>query len=437
MRMPSLPIPKSWSEAVVLPPSAQIRCDSTDTDNAGKEDQRFLVHAFRSFSEAASSLERSYSHLRTEVERLRHELSESREDLARSLEENQRIRIYLDRILAGLPCGVMVVSQSNHITRMNPEALRLLNYSNDSADSGLPKSMGELPAEIAAIFEQARTSGREQELRTGSVETGVIWISVKHAHISTVQDQTSIFILRDVSERKRMEQAQEKGRREQALAEMSAVLAHEIRNPLGSLELFAGLLAESNLDGECHVWVEHMQAGLRTLAATVNNVLHFHSLPEPKRMSLDVNEFLAWAKDFFSPLARQSGITLSLQQPLDSISICADRHRLEQVLLNLMLNAVRAMPTGGWIQLSARTDVDGMLRFEVADTGPGIRPKDLPEIFAPGFSTRPGSPGLGLAVCRKIVEQHGGRIWAENRQLGGALFSFTLPVALNLGGGWQ
>jgi hypothetical protein len=78
-----------------------------------------------------------------------------------------------------------------------------------------------------------------------------------------------------------LEETQSKLRREQALAEISSVLAHEIRNPLGSLELFAGLLAESDLNPDCHNWVEHVQAGLRTLAATVNNVLQFHSLPEP------------------------------------------------------------------------------------------------------------------------------------------------------------
>ncbi len=110
-----------------------------------------------------------------------------------------------------------------------------------------------------------------------------------------------------------LEAAQAKLRREQALAEVSAVLAHEIRNPLGSLELFAGLLAEANLDSECRGWVEHVQAGLRTLAATVNNVLQFHSLPEPERAPLDLGQLLEWARDFFLPLARQSRIALSLQ----------------------------------------------------------------------------------------------------------------------------
>src|SRR5439155_9211510 len=134
-------------------------------------------------------------------------------------------------------------------------------------------------------------------------------LAVRHPAIA---DAGSVFILRDVSERKGLEEAQEKLSREQALAEMSAVLAHEVRNPLGSLELFAGLLAESQLPAECQDWVEQVQAGLRALAATVNNILHFHSQPEPERASLDLGELLAWSRDFFLPVARQSRVALSL-----------------------------------------------------------------------------------------------------------------------------
>ncbi len=175
--------------------------------------------------------------------------------------------------------------------------------------------------------------------------------------------------------------------------------------------------------------MEHIQAGLRTLAATVNNVLHFHSLPEPERAPVDLGQLLDWARDFFVPLARQSHITLSFQNHVQEVLLAADRHRLEQVILNLVLNAVRAMPGGGWIEISGRKVEDGRaVALGVADTGPGITPEHLPNIFEPGFSTRSGSPGLGLAVCRKIVEQHGGTIAAVSRPGCGAKFTITFPL---------
>jgi len=236
--------------------------------------------------------------------------------------------------------------------------------------------------------------------------------------------------------RRELEDTQAKLRREQALAEISALLAHEIRNPLGSLELFAGLLAESALSPEARKWVEQVQAGLRTLAATVNNVLHFHSAPEPERAPVDLGQLLAWACDFLGPVARRCRIELTADNRLEGVSLAADRHRLEQVFANLVLNAVRAMPGGGWIHLRGGTVADGRsARIVVADTGPGIPPEHLGKIFEAGFTTQAGSPGLGLAVSRKIVEQHGGSITAASRPGCGAQFTLTFPLDGNLSGG--
>src|ERR1700739_5077834 len=126
MSMTSLPMPASCREqqAVAAAPLPRF-----PIGNAAGEDEQSLLRAFRSFSEAARSLELSYARLREEVERLRLELEISNRDLARSLEENRNMREHLDRILEGLPCGVLVVSAAGEITRANPEAMRLLPVS--------------------------------------------------------------------------------------------------------------------------------------------------------------------------------------------------------------------------------------------------------------------------------------------------------------------
>ncbi len=396
--------------------------------NAAGEDEQFLLRAFRSFSEAAGSLERSYARLREDVERLRLALEISDRDLARSLEENRNMREHLDRILEGLPCGVLVVSASGRIMRANPETMRLLQVSS-SRVAGVSKVVA-LPAAVQKLLERARQDDREQELRIAETDGSLHWLAARYAPIA---GGDSVFILRDIDERKRLEETEARLRRDQALAEVSAVLAHEIRNPLGSLELFAGLLAESELDGESRQWVEHMQAGLRTLAATVNNVLHFHSLPEPERVPVDLGELLEWARNFFLPLAGQSHVVLSLQNHLSGVLLLADRHRLEQVLLNLVLNSVRAMPGGGWIELGGKLLADGKsVALSVADNGPGISAENLARVFEPGFSTRAGSPGLGLAVCRKIVEQHRGTIHTASDPGRGAKFTLIFPLAAPL-----
>jgi signal transduction histidine kinase len=293
---------------------------------------------------------------------------------------------------------------------------------------------------------RARAAGDEQEQSfcgsQGNNEDAIRederWLAVRHAAVQGAEaagadaaECVSIFILRDVTEAKRMVRERERMRREQALAEMSAILAHEIRNPLASLELFAGLLAGAELPSECGEWVQHVQAGLRTLGATVNNVLHFHSLPAPQRVPTDLGQLLEWSAGFLLPVARRARVELLLRNCLSGVCVEADRHCLEQVLLNLVLNALRAMPGGGWVEIAGRIGHEGGTKsaiISVSDTGPGIAAEGLTKIFEAGFSTRAGSPGLGLAVCRKIVEQHGGDLSARNRDRGGASFTINLPL---------
>jgi two-component system sensor histidine kinase FlrB len=391
-------------------------------------DGQFLLQAFSSFAEAAGSLERSYSLLRAEVARLHRELEESNGGLARSLNENRAMRQHLDHILEGLPCGVLVVAGGGEISRVNPEARRLLAWSGAGVAEPAPHHISGMRGELGELLEQARTQPGEQEQKVSNDPE--CWLAVRHAAVPELAPQSSVFILRDISERKRLELAEQKLLREQALGEMSAVLAHEIRNPLGSLELFAGLLAEAELSPESREWVEQLQAGLRSLAATVNNVLNFHSQPSPMRAPTDLGQLLDWAHHFLAPLARRARVKMNLRHRLAGVVIPADRHRLEQVLLNLLLNAVHALPGGGCLELAGHLAAEGRaFTITVRDTGPGIAAENLLKIFEPGFSTRLGSPGMGLAVCRRIVAQHGGTITAQSQPGRGAVFTIALPFS--------
>jgi two-component system, NtrC family, sensor histidine kinase HydH len=111
------------------------------------------------------------------------------------------------------------------------------------------------------------------------------------------------------------------------------------------------------------------------------------------------------------------------------MALRGDRHCLEQVLLNLVLNSIRVMPDGGWIEVGGGPSAEGnTIELTVADTGPGIPAECLSRIFEPGFSLRAGSPGLGLAVCRKIVEQHSGTIRADSTPQRGTMIRLGFPV---------
>jgi signal transduction histidine kinase len=245
----------------------------------------------------------------------------------------------------------------------------------------------------------------------------------------------SILILRDLTEAKQLECEREVARRTQALAEVATLLAHEIRNPLGSLELFAGLLADALANqAELQPWINHVQAGLRSLAATVNNVLHFHSQPSAQLLPIDLLRLMGETVEFLRPLARQKEMHIEWRAPMDKVSILADPSRLQQAFFNLALNAFRAMKPDGTLSIRVLRRGESCpptAAVAFADQGAGIRAENLEKIFEPGFTTQCGSPGLGLAVTRKVIEQHGGTVRVESREGQGTTFTLTLPLASN------
>jgi signal transduction histidine kinase len=197
------------------------------------------------------------------------------------------------------------------------------------------------------------------------------------------------------------------------------------------LELFAGLLSEATEDRPVlHEWVDQLQAGLRTLSTTVNNVLQFHSEPRSELTPVNIVSLLRETMEFLQPLARQREIRLEFGAGESEIFLLADAHRLQQVFFNLALNAFRAMSVGGVLRVSVDcVSQAGELPIGVVfhDEGIGIPAQHLARIFEAGFTTNPGSPGLGLAFTKKVVEQHLGRIRVESAPGKGTTLVLSFP----------
>jgi two-component system sensor histidine kinase FlrB len=251
-----------------------------------------------------------------------------------------------------------------------------------------------------------------------------------------VPDKT-ILILRDITAQKRAEQEREAGRKAMALAEITTTLAHEIRNPLASLELFAGLIEkDGDRRGE---WISHLRAGIRSLSGTVNNVLSFHGSGSLTLAPVVLSAVIDNAIQFVQPLADQAGVSLEWLADHNQIRVMGNESALQQVVLNLVSNAIRHTPAGGNVTVSLRPGRSGTkgenhgedsehVVAEFSDTGCGIRPDQIDHIFEPGFSGSGDTSGLGLAVCERIMKQHGGRISAANCEHSGARFTLRFPV---------
>src|SRR5262249_41918589 len=357
--------------------------------------------AFLSFTQAAGSLEKSYAQLQAEVIRLHQELERANSELERSLEENQTVRRYLSRVLEGVPCGVLVVNGKGEIQIANPEARKLLQVPKDWR----PGEGAELPETLGRLLKNAPANSffLEQEWTSLTV-TGIRTIGILRANISEMPESEgeTVWIVRDKTEEKRVAADREAARRSHALAEVATVLAHEIRNPLGSMELFTGLLADATAHlPETRQWVTHMQAGLRGLSATVNNVLQFHSEPTKQFVPIELDRLLGETMDFLKPLAKQRGQEIQVENTAGKICTNADGNRLKQVFLNLSLNGFRAMPPGGklTVRVNWAPQFPGELaQIDFVDEGRGVPAELLEKIYEPGFTTTAGSPGLGSGV---------------------------------------
>lgn len=394
-------------------------------------DRESLAEAFESFTHAAGSLENSYALLQQEVKKLRQELEIKNRDLAASLAENRRMRAYLGGILEVLPCGVLSVDGNFRSRYANPQAHVLLSGGQDAGLQSalpIPEALRSLLREVAA---EPRGTERTWALQSGE-DSRFLAVSCVVQSQSASGGRETVFIIRDVTQAKHLEEEHEFARRMQALAEMTAMLAHEIRNPLGSLELFAGLIKDATKEqAEVSQWIVHMQAGLRALSATVNNVLHFHSMVPSQLKPLNVVKLLADTIEFLQPLALQRGMGIEFTPAGKDILIPADAHRLQQVFFNLTINAFRAMPSGKCLRIRAgvhHQDGYPVARIDFEDEGVGISMDHLDKIYDPGFSTIKSSPGLGLAVCRRVMAQHKGTIRVQSEIGKGTTFSLYLPV---------
>jgi signal transduction histidine kinase len=221
-----------------------------------------------------------------------------------------------------------------------------------------------------------------------------------------------------------------------ALAELAGGFIHEIKNHLNTLNLNLQLLGEDFQNAETQrerralTRIQKLQGECQRLVDLSNDFLRFARIKEVPLEPGDLGKLVQEMIDFFTPTARAASIDIKSFLPADLPALMLNKELLRQALLNLMLNAVQAMPQGGELTIQASVE-NGNVALSLIDTGVGIKPDVLPKIFRPFFSTKSksGGSGLGLPTTRKIVEAHHGSIDVQSEVGKGTKFTLRLPVA--------
>ncbi len=217
-----------------------------------------------------------------------------------------------------------------------------------------------------------------------------------------------------------------------AVGQVAAGVAHELHNPLTSVKMLVQALHEDaetrGLPAEDLQIMEHeilrMERSLRTF-------LDFARPPRPERRPLNLADVVSRTFGLIGGRARKQGVRLDFHAPKASVLVEADAEQIQQLLVNLVLNALDAMPRGGQLGVELCERDSGQAELRVRDTGPGVPAELMPRLFEPFVSSKETGLGLGLVISRRIAESHGGSLEAVNLPEGGACFTLRLPLARN------
>jgi two-component system sensor histidine kinase FlrB len=363
-----------------------------------------LLDAFSSFTEASASLERAYWELLDKVEQLSEQLEQS--------------NYYLTSVLQSLPCGVMVVNEQALVTSINQMAEEIFEVRQP------------LPIPLAEILKDASFSDRAADLNQAGGDFTEISVAksgrVLQCIWSRMRKDERVLVVQDVTRMRRLEEQIQEAEKLAAKGEMALEVAHEIRNPLGALELFSSLLAEESLTPEeREQYQSNIQIGIRSLNTVLTNMLCFSRSPTPSRELIRVGDIVKEAVAFLNPLFEQRSVQV-VTKCSDTELVALDAEMLRQILANLLTNALQALPEGGRIELETSLGSESV-SVSVRDNGIGIPKGSRQDIFDSGFTTYEEGHGLGLAIVRRFVAAHGGTIDVESEEGQGTEFTLTFP----------
>ncbi|MBI5920795.1 MAG: PAS domain S-box protein [Betaproteobacteria bacterium] len=412
-----------------------------------KADEAALLHAREQLEHLVEERTRE---LRQANDALRAEISLRQKTEEELLASREKYRVLFETF----PIGISITDDHGKVTEINQALGRSSSRSLQAAllgggkipsmelthADGSPVSYEQLPS-VRALEEQRVVADVELGVRSSSGR--VRWFSVTAAPIP-VKGHGVVIAHVEITERKRMDELDRQRRAELAhvsrlnvMGEMAATLAHELGQPLsGTLNYLHGCqlrLASEEYDPALfHSAVTQAILHAEQASAIVKHMRQFVRRAEPETVATDLNALIMEMVSFVDSERRQHRVAMQMSLSEDLPEVRSDPLEIKQVMLNLLKNGIEAMQKTTeperQLEVTTKWDQRRWIEVSVADRGSGVSKKELAKIFNPFFTTKQDGLGLGLAICRSIVEAHGGRLTAASNGYGGTTFRFTLPV---------
>ncbi len=395
-----------------------------------------LNHAIASFNNTAQELEQSYGLLNEQIKKLNSEVEEKNRQLEKNLNEKERVKNFLSSILESLPTGVVVVDLKGQLLMCNSAVQKITGDCLAGMDKPMfTKWIKKFHLSGSSDRDLSQTNIHDIEFLKSNSDVRNLKVFQSPVVGTDGNIMGGLFIIQDQTLLKKLETQSERDKRLKAMGEMAIRIAHEVRNPLGSIELFASIL-RSELDkrDDLQKMAERIITEVKGLDKSISNLLLLTKPQKPLFSEINLSEFLREFVEFIHPVLSKNGVELGFDKAGRSYFISGDRDLLKQVFLNLTLNSMQALPDGGSIGIELSTyndDNDKNSRWvEIAfcDDGVGIDPESVNKIFHPFYTNKEKGTGLGLAIVHNIVESHGGTIEVRSRLREGTTFLVSLPV---------
>lgn len=344
-----------------------------------------------------------------------------------------RIKAFSDNVVEHMPIGLIALDDQRHIAAFNNTAESVLQLSHrrvlgEDAETILPP---ELCAELKCLEIQNEVIEKEIDCTVGDGKVVPLEIGASLLEDENRNSLGYVILFKDLTEVRLLRREIERSRRLASVGRLAAGVAHEIRNPLSSIKGFATYFKERYQDiPQDQQTATIMIQEVDRLNRVVSQLLEFARPVNIKPQSTNLSALIDDSIKLIENQAAQKNIVVKTHNPNQATEIMIDPDRLNQVLLNLYLNAIESMVSGGElkIELSSNSEADG-IDINISDTGCGISPEDLLKIFDPYYTTKSSGTGLGLAIAHNIIEAIGGQIKVSSSQGNGTVF--TIRIANN------
>ncbi len=353
---------------------------------------------------------------------------------ARLYTEAYRSQAYNRLLVEHLPSGVITTNPEGIVRVINPEARRVLQV-----DEYAPPTDVEIPTSFSDLVhrtlrDHVESAPEEIVLRAGSRDQANLRVNCLPLEGERGELVGAVLVLNDHTTLEKLQRAVRQADRLASIGTLASGMAHEIKNPLTALKTFTQLLPKRYNDAEFrHDFSGLAGSEIARIERIVNQLLAF-ARPAPLMIEqVNLHEIVGNAVKLVGPQASRYQVSIRSALRADTDYIAADKDRLQQVLLNLLLNAIQANTDGGWIEVASDLEPGTMeheafIRLDVRDGGNGIPQDVLPHIFDPFFTTKGEGTGLGLSVSYNIVAEHKGRLEVQSEPGKGTCFSLYLPV---------